>query len=234
MANTLALHVSGVESASGTGASTDIGALRTVARLLLDVTVLVGSCKVEIQDSLTGVDWKTAKSFETISAIGAREMLVVGLRRYVRAKWTLTGDGAAATFALSGTARDTYCTPADLGRVVKSSAIEETSLDARWLACIVGSDEADGYFASGYTLPLLAWDDATRLHVARIAVAELFSQRGVDPQGPDANVLLERDRAIKWLGRIAAGQLQPPGIVDSTTESFEGGSVVVSATPRGW
>lgn len=246
MSNPLAivLHALGQATAPGTGPTVDTlpvaGAPREVARLKLEVqSVAVGTTNLAlfVETSDDQSIWRLVGSATIVpaQANSTSDLLVEGLRRYVRARWTLAGSSPAVTWGLSGNAEVVYCLPADITRyAVPERSIAEIDAASRIDACIAASSEADGYFGGAYDLPLLAWDDATRQVVARVAANTLFAKRGVDPNGADAGVLLGYDRSISWLKRIEDGHLKPPGIIDSTPDTFEAGAVVASTKSRGW
>jgi hypothetical protein len=120
--------------------------------------------------------------------------------------------------------------------VVPEAAISRFSPEQRLESCIGVSVEADGYIGSAKTLPLVSWGEDLALHCARMCAALLAMERGADPlaNGPDASIFAGQSNALKWLDRLANGRLSPPDMVDSTPETFDGGSVVVSSTKRGW
>jgi hypothetical protein len=249
MANALAiaLHALATEVASGTSPTTPVGyvdigtatypSLRSAAALELDVVALAsgGRLDVEIQTSSTGTsDWKHRHT-ETVTEVTEepRKLYVGMLERFVRASWTLTG--ASARFSLAGKAHTLFCTPWTItSDAVPGFALSSVSEEQKLRACIVGSVEAEGYLASAYETPILAWGADVEEKTALLCAAKLFSHRGRDPEGPDKGVFDAAAEAVTWFNRIANGKLKPPGIVDSTPEVFEGGSVVVSKPSRGW
>ena len=138
-------------------------------------------------------------------------------------------------FAVSGTAYVTYCDPIDISVYsIRSEGIADISATDLANACVSASDGADGYLNSSFALPLTAWGDDLRQHTAEMAGAIVLRSRGADPSGPDALVFDAESKATKWFARIADGKLKPPSMLDSTPDTFEGGSFVVSSTRRGW
>ena len=239
------LKALGASTASGTGTALDLlsdstgaGPVRKALKLALDVRAVSGtsnpSLKVEIETSPDDATWRLLRS-ATLTAAGLTEMVIGGAMRYMRARWTITGTDPSFTWSLTGEAHVVYCEPRDLiSENVPALALEGIPEEQRWRACLTASSDADGYLGNAYTLPILAWDDATRGKVAELAVPKLFRARGCDPAGSDKVVFDTEAAAIKWFSRLADGKLSP-GIVDSTEEVFEGGSVVVSSgSPRGW
>lgn len=128
-----------------------------------------------------------------------------------------------------------YADATDLERYgLPPDALEEIDSDTKTAALEAASKVADGYLGSAFVLPITAHgEDLTRAVVA-IAVYDLMTRRGYNPDGTDSNIRLRYEDAIRWLDRVAAGRLTPADIVDSTPEVFEGGSFVVSKAKRGW
>lgn len=234
------LAVSATVTEAGSGAAVDIGELRRAVKATVLVTAFTGvdddptpTVTLTIQTrSTTSAPWRSVTSLD-VTATGSYRLCAGGLDRYVRVSWDLE-NMTSAEFAVTGVAHVTYCDPSDISLdAVPESAIEDISLSDRASACISVSEEADGYLASAFEMPLTAWGDDLRAKCAEMAAAKLFRQRGFDPDGPDKLVLEREKAAIEWLNRIANGRLKPPTIVDST-ETFEGGSFVVTHTRRGW
>lgn len=212
---------------------------RWAAKLGLDVISLSAGAvlQVEIETSDDEVAWRTLYSRSFQAAPTERlELHIGGLQRYLRAKSTLSGSGTpAARFGLLGEAHTVYCTPRQLvSDAVPEAAIANTVPPNRVRACIVASTEVEGYLASAYSTPILAWGDDLAEKTALIAVAKLFNVRGRVQESPDSGVFEAAREAVTWCNRVANGQLKPPGIVDTTPEVFEGGSVVLSRPSRGW
>lgn len=229
--------------AAGSSASADMGALRRALKLTARVTAFVPVdadpvpalvLTVETRPSSTD-PWRAAADTVQALGVGVVELSVGGLDRYVRIGWALT-NMTTVTFSVLGIAHVTYCDPADITKyAVPEHAIAELTASKRADACISATDVADGFIGGAYTLPLTAWGEDLRQQTAYLATAQLFSARGVDVAGPDKSVIDSRDMALKWLDRLANGRLSPPGMVDSTPETNEGGSFVYQGRPpRGW
>ena len=249
-AKAITLLASGTQTAAGDGSAVDLGetvgdylVLRSAVQVVIPVTAFalespappdpepVLTLSIETRDA-TADPWETIVTLE-IEATGRYTLSAGDLGRYVRLSWELGVGLESVDFGATGQAHVVYCDPRDLTKTcVPERSVADITASARADACISASDEADGYIGGAYTLPLLAWPNDLRDHTARIATGIIFAHRGVDPQGPDANVLLERDRALKWLDRLANGRLSPPGLIDSTEDVFEGGSVVISIPSR--
>lgn len=243
MTQPLAIELSPSTSVTtaGSGSSVDIGALRRAIVLAISVTAFTSVdddpeplvvLTVETRASASD-PWRAADAV-ALTGLGMIEFAVGGLDRYVRVSWSLT-NMTSATFAVAGVAHVTYCDPKDLTRAVAEPAIARISASARVLAILGATARIDRYMNSSFVLPITAWGDDVRLDCAKLAVADLFRARGVDATVVDKVVFdAETDVLSEWK-RIADGKLKPPGIVDSTSEVFEGGAVVVSRAPRrGW
>lgn len=224
---------------AGSGDVVDMeDALHRVAKLAVRVTELTASDDAPLLtlSVMTSDDEATWRNVEDIALaeVSSRDEFVEGLSRYVRLDWTLA-DITSVTFSVDGISHVVYCDPGDIVEyAIPERAIAQVTQDRRIAACISASDQADGYLSTRKQLPLLSWGNDLREHVANIAAAALVRHRGVDPQSADAIVFDGRDQAMRWLKSIATGAIDPPGMVDSTTETNEGGSVVVSSPSRGW
>lgn len=242
MANPLAvtLHASGAETAAGSGTSVDIGALRSVLKLTLDVTELSGtspSVTVTVETSPTGTGWKAARTLTAVTAVGALKVIAAGLERYVRASWTIGGSGGpSVTFAVTAVAHAIYAEPGDLDRYgAPEDSYAGLTLEQKADKLLAATSEAESHLAAAYTLPLTAWGDSLRYHVARMATAAIMDRRGIDPEGADNYFGLMRKQAIDWLKMVATGKTRPPEIVDSATAELEiGGYIAQAETKRGW
>lgn len=235
----VALAPAGAQSAGGTGASVDIGALRKALRLELAITAITPGAEpelaVEIETSADGASgWRPVGEFSPLGTIAAIEQYFGPVARFVRAKWTLTGI-TSVTFTLAGEAHVIYAEPKHVRKYgIKGPALGQIS-DAELVEyCIVASTEADGYLAGGMTLPLTAWDDDLRLHVAKMATFHYLNGKGRIPTGPDDIIDMGNAAAVKWLRAVGAGAVCPPGLKDSTPEVHESSFAVVSAPSRGW
>lgn len=226
----------------GSGAAVDMGALRRALRIDLRVTTFTAvdsdpvpqlAITIETRESNTA-PWRFVDTL-LAGALGAFRLSAGGLDRYVRVSWALT-NLTTVTFGVSGMAHVVYCDPSDITNIaVPEQSIEEISASKRADACITISDIADGYIGGAYVLPLTAWPEDLRVFASYLAAAQLFAGRGVDLRGPDKSVIDNRDMALKWFDRLANGRLSPPGMIDTTPETSEGGSFVVSSKPpRGW
>jgi phage gp36-like protein len=193
-----------------------------------------GSLTVTLETAPTSSGpWRVQGAFATLAAPGRAELAFAPVSRYVRAAWALTGG--TFTFDLRGLGHTAYATPADLvSGALTAAALANVSQDVQARACIAASDEADGYLSRSKTLPLLQWPTELSRKVARVAGFETLSSRGFQPQGPSELILLERDRAITWLGKVGSGAVNPPGLVDSTPQKRAAAPRIASYPSRGW
>lgn len=236
------LHASGVETANGSGAAVDMGLVasvspRSAAKLEIAVTAFADVERVRLvfeHAALEAGPWLELDELD-LTQTGDHEHSVGDAKRWLRVSWELFGAGSSPslTFSVAGKAHQVYVSPRSLQRVMRVHALEDiTTPHARAGACISVSSEADGYLGGRYTLPLKQWDDTLTEQCARIAIRYALDACGWQPDGPDGVVEKAFDRAIAWLKRLQDGKLEPPEIVDSTPEVFEGGSVVVSRPRR--
>jgi phage gp36-like protein len=244
MANPLAittLHASAAEATSGTGPTVDITALRQAAKLTLEITAVTGSdtptLTVTIETSPSGTgSWQQVVAFASQGAVGSVDLVTAKLRHFIRARWTITGTAVSITFALTGEAHQIYATVEQSeGMAIPAAALATLTDQEKAQALLRASDFAEGKIAGSFTMPISAWGDDVRGAVADLYVYHALSKRGFNPElGTDQLIVERKNDATKWLTDVAAGRVKPPGIVDSTPESYEGGSYVVSRARRGW
>ncbi len=242
MANALAvsLHASGAETVTGSGAAVDIGALRSVLTLQLQVLAVAGTAPtlaITIESSPTSTGpWRVIDTLSTVSTTGVTDRSVAGLDRYVRCSWVITGSlGQSFTFSVTGSAHVVYAGSKEVARLALPPAALE-GVDAQVIAdlAVASSDECDGYLGAAYTLPLAAWGSDLRMHAAKILGCAIMMHRGFDPAGTDALIVKGRDDAISWLKGIMKGEIEPPEIIDSEPEVYDAGVYTMSAAKRGW
>lgn len=129
-----------------------------------------------------------------------------------------------------------YATAAQLKTLsVAAAALASVSAADQTAALQAASDLADSYLRSRYTMPLTAWADDLRRAVCAIATYDLMSHRGYNPEtGGDPNIRARYDDAIRWLEKVASGQISP-SVTDSAPAASEAGRARVSSKPaRGW
>jgi phage gp36-like protein len=134
---------------------------------------------------------------------------------------------------------DSYCTISELSKFgVRAEALRGISADDQQDAIDFASDKIDSYLGAQYTLPLINWESDLREACALIAVCNLLKVRGVNSSRPsDEQLFLDRDAVIKWLEKIAAGNLAPR-VTDSSSNStpghVSGGARILSSPQRGY
>lgn len=222
-------------SSAGSGASVDIAASRSAAKLRVVVAALAGtgpSLTLIVETSPDELTWRPVDSV-TMEAAGSAELVVVGLDRYVRASWTLAGT--YATIAVAGAARQLFATAKDLEALSLGPSILD-GVDGQKLnrALVHGSDLAAGYLGGQYDLPLLSWSDDLAGHTAAVAAYRFMASIGYAPEGSDEHIRTMYEDAIRWFERVSEGKISPDGIVDSTPEESSGGAFVYTKSPRGW
>lgn len=235
---TSVLSASAAVTGAGTGAGVDIGD-RSLVQVVLDVTAITtgASLSVTVETSATQSGWTMARRLTAASATGAQQVLVIDAERYVRVTWTLAGSGSpSATFAVTATSHQLYAEPQEISLYgIPAPALQGFPPEQIAMACLSASSEADGYLGLAFTLPITKWDTDLRRHVACMAVYDLLSARGFEPDsGKDMLIPMRRNDAIAWLKRISDGKLRPPGLTDSTPLRRETEGYVVSEAGRGW
>lgn len=238
MANALAvaLHASGAEAASGNGTAVDIGLLRSCLKLSLQVDAISGTgasltVHIESAPSATG-PWQIVQSFPGLTVASSKRQIFADCLQFVRARWVIAGATPSVTFTVSGAAHVLYAKVADVGtHAIPATAISSVSAAEQAALCLAATDEADGYLGGGKTLPLAAWGDDLTAQVANIAAFKIMKRRGFQPDGSDELIVKGRDDAVSWLRGVARGDIEPPGLVDSTPEEYEPGISVSSDSP---
>jgi phage gp36-like protein len=190
---------------------------------------------VETAPSADG-PWQALASFPALSVVASKDQVFADCLRYNRVRWVLEGATPSATFVVSGAAHVLYAKIADVGvHALPPEAIKSVPLVEQAACCLSATDEADGYLGGGKKLPLTAWGDDLTMQVAQIAAFRIMKRRGFQPQGSDELIVKGRDDAISWLRGVGRGDIEPPGMVDSTPDTYDAGITVISA-PRqcGW
>jgi phage gp36-like protein len=128
-----------------------------------------------------------------------------------------------------------YATLLDLAQQgLPDPALEEIDDPTKTAALEAASKLADDYIGGAFVLPLSSYGASLTRHVVSIAVYDLLTRRGFNPDGSDENVRRRYEDAIRWLERIADGRLKPADIIDSTPDEIESASYVVTRPKRGW
>jgi len=249
MAEPLALVLMAPAAVTADGAATavEIEGLQRVALLTVSVTAYTqsaagSSVKVYIERRAntdeawrsdvvsTDEDGVTTVDYLVFTGVG-QQAIGVELGPLTRLRYDLT-NMTTVTLGAAGEMHTVYARPSDLGSVLIAKAIREVTLTERVKACINATADADGRLALAHTLPLTAWGPDLTEKTAQLAVAKAMTIRGADITGPDSLVYQERDKALSWLNLVAAGRIQPTGLVDSTPEVYQAGAVVVSRPSR--
>lgn len=252
MADKLAItpQASAAQTSNGNGGVIDIGALRSCVRLLLDVTAVSGTfaagqgLTVSVETSPSGTTgWRQIGTFTLLATTGYERKTFAQCERYVRVKWTITGTLPSFTFSVAGDAHVLYATPADMSRTgINEAALEGIDDGVRADCCLRATDEFETALNSSYSMPITAWGEDLRGHVAARAVFHTMNHRGRDPDsGADRLIDLMggyittdgvKSGAQMFYEGIARGMLKPVGIVDQTPDEYEGGGFVISDAPR--
>lgn len=233
-ATDVTLLASAAQTASGVGASVDLG-IRTGLQLDLITTAMTpgATLSVEVQTSKDGVAWRSLASFSLQSAQGYQAKKIAGADRYVRAVWTISGAAPSVTFSLAGQALVVYCTPEEVGRLaVASEAL--ASVDSELFAehLIANTDDIDDKLQKRFKLPLTKWPSSLRKHLAAITAWTVLSHRGVNPTTGDQDIRMRHDKAWKDVVDLAENRAgSPDGYVDSTPAVVDDG-VYTFSRPR--
>jgi phage gp36-like protein len=234
----ITLHASAARTASGVGDAVDLG-LGTHVALRLAVSAAAGATPtlvVAVETSPDDLVWRSLGTFGSVTAAGLAKLTLAGADQYVRARWTVGGVGPSFTFSLGGSASVVYATPEDLA---------SHGLPEGWLAGVSAPDQAkallaasgvvDSYLAGQFTLPLAAWGPEITRVVCHIASWDLMCRKGFDPEDPaDGAIQTRYEAAIRWLEKVSAGRVVPPGVEDSTPDVDEMSAVAAGDPPRSW
>lgn len=236
MANPLAITLlaSGPQSASDSGEDVDIGALRSCVKLRLTLSVISGTgarLTVYIETAPTEIGpWKPLQSFPSLTVSGTKDQVFADCMQFVRVRWVLEGTTPIATFGIAGAAHVLYAKLADVGvHAIPVEAIKSVPVAEQAACCLAATDEADGYIGGGKTLPLTAWGEDLTGKVAELAAFRIMKRRGFQPEGVDELIVKGRDDAISWLKGVARGDVEPPGMIDSTPDGYDAAVSVMSS-----
>jgi phage gp36-like protein len=235
MANQLnvSLQALATVTASQTGEAVDIGT-RTAGLLSVEVdAIAVDGHVVLLETSPDSITWRIVAQ-QPYSAPQNQVRAVEGLQRYVRARVAMAaGGGASLLLSVDLEAHQIYCDQQSIRRYgLPAGALESVTDEEMLEVCLAATDECDSYLGAAFTLPLLQWGRDLRIHAAKMATMYLLDRRGWDPQGADAPIKMGHERAVRWLEQVAKGGLSPAGLIDSTTDVVDSGSVVFSRPKR--
>jgi phage gp36-like protein len=213
------LHDLGAETVSGVGESIDIGALRTAARFAISMVAFAGSGGVTlgVETSDDQSNWRTVPGVSGATLNNAKESIVLGLGRYLRATWALAGTVTSVSFSIEVEAHQIYANLTDLCRSeIPEKAIASVPDEKKIGALIDASCDAEDALASSNALPLTSWPSSLARRVSSIAVFYIMKHRGFQPAGFDELIVKAHDDAQKWLKDVAAGRIRPPGLAPHT------------------
>lgn len=219
----LTLHALGAEVGQGSGASSDIEAVRSAALVQLRVTA--GTAQVTVETSTDGsTNWRTAGTLTPRTTTLTEELAVDGLAQHLRCSWPA---GTAGTFEVTAVGHQLLVNRGDLYAKLARSTCDETEqaepgIVAR--ALIEATDVAVGPLGAWHDIdclilafgiaagPLgeveltLAFDQvplSIRAAVASIAALIVLERHGFVGGGVDELVIAADARAREWL--VAAG-----------------------------
>ena len=224
------LHALATESADGTGTPVDIGVQRTCLRLDLVVEAMTATqlaVVVEHSPSTTG-PWVPLGSLPAVTAVGTNETLLAPAKRFVRARWSLTGPDAK--FSVAGEAHTLFATPKDVtDNALPERATQGLESGPLLKACLAATDEAATYLNGAYPdSPIQTWGAALTMHVAKMARYHTMDRRGYQPGGSDELI-------AKGYDAVSLGKIRPPAIADQTpTRNKNSARVTSRDSGRGW
>jgi phage gp36-like protein len=130
-----------------------------------------------------------------------------------------------------------YVTLADLSQAMPPAAL--TNIDPAVLQSKLDDAEAtaNGYLGVRYTLPLVQFGHDLRRQVLAVAVYDVMSFKGFNPEsGRDMNFRDRYNDALKWFQAVSLGNVTPVGIVDSgdTPLVEEAGPIIITNPRRGF
>lgn len=245
MADPLAitLHASAEETASGSAAAVDLWdeaegdgvQTRRLVDARLTISAISGQLTVSLETSDDQVVWSQVGAFPAKSATGNTTLATGDFGRYIRCSWTLSAGGSA-TFAVTGTALETFCTLAELRSLgAARSTIQSIDLVDRIEHLVASTEVAKGYLKSRHTPPIISVGLDVAQAVAKMATLSLLTDvKGVNPHPEATALVLDEARAKeRWLRDVSHG-LAAADVVDSTPEVHEGTGSVSTGTSRGW
>lgn len=238
----IGLHASSEETANGSGASVDLHASsipRSAVSVALTVSAASGTftagqgLTVILEHSADEETWTTLSSFATVASTTYSIKVSGGSRRYLRARWTITGTASPAfTFKLDGTASVSYADPADFDiHGLPSKATDGVSDEIKVRTLLACSDMIDGrMFTATDSLPLKSWGEDVRALCVDLASWRMMARKGFNPELPGDLVVRQRyDDAVSWLAMVSAGK-GSTATTDQTPDVSELGATVY--TPR--
>lgn len=219
------LHDSGAETASGIGETVDIGA-RSGAELVVGVIAVTGTLAFDLQTSRDEELWTAVHTESDITSPKLFEYPLVGLSRFNRIVWTLTGT---STFYAESDFHNIYATFKD----VRSLALAaDSSFEDDPELIIAASDLVDTELCMGATPPIVDWGASVKLRAAQVLAYLAASKRGIGADGADEILRLNYTDALTWLGKAGTGKRKNPDMQDATPETHESAGYVISSPRR--
>lgn len=227
-----------VATASGVGPALDLGERATV-RMTLTAAAASGTlptldCTIETSPDAGAAQWLTVGSFAQLVAPGAKDLEVVGVAQFIRARWKIAGDTPSFIFAITGRAVTAYTTGALIVVFgINEEAIAEVADPEVALCASAASREFDRYI----------WRKGTPLRESEVtgdviqdtsilAQYRLMTVRGFDPSKADsANILIAYRDTIARLQALDGGRMLPPfDTGPATTDTIQ----IATSRRRGW
>lgn len=200
-----------------------------------------------LEDSANGTTgWSEVVRFKRQALDGTQDLSALGFRRFVRARWVLSGLLPSVTFSLLGYAHQSYFTRGELERLAAPPRVlAEVSDSVVSEHIIAASDDVEAAFGSpsaDYTLPLTSVPESVKRRGAEIATFMILKAIGFVPTGADELLVKAYDDAKKWLDQVAAGKIEPPGVEDGDPDpppvpgsnAPSRGARVYTRVSRGW
>lgn len=219
-------------SASGTGASVDLGVFRAL-RGVVDVTAYTApAVSLTLETSNDGTVWRSAGTWDPITEAGQTVRVFGGLSRYVRVRYA----GGTVEAVVEAEPVQVYATIADFGLSgLATGAFTGISQPQIWAALEGASRLIDDYLSARVGLPLVVFANASlRRATCVVATYDLLSTIGYNPEGDSENFRSRYLDIIRWLTDIRDGDAPLPGGIVDSTPVLEGAPEVVSDEARGW
>lgn len=245
------LQAATTETGAGQSAALDLVAGFTSLDLTLVITAASGTSPtlaVTVETSDDGAtDWQAVTphaddkaigaTFESAATTGVQRVTFPGCRQYVRVSWAIGGGSPSFTFSVVGTKVFVYATPADFAvHGIRSPWLNHTNgvSDARQDRVLrAKTDHINSYFGA-YDLPPTAWPDNVRAGCCYLAICDLLTTDGHEPDDDDASFAKRCEEFQAWLEAVAAGNLDVPGYVDASPAEVGGAAYVHTNARRGW
>lgn len=239
MAESLAftLH-SGAATDSGSATAVDLESdgvgLRRAAEVQASVTTTAADLRIYVETSGDGAAWTSVGVFAPSSAPMYFERCIGGLSRYIRARWTATG---AVEFSVSGTARQSYATPANLGGLgLPAGLVERLDQSVVWATLVASTGEARSYLGNKAST-IVSVGLSVSQAVCKMSALDLMAHaQGVDAHPQAIELLVSSAEAARsWLKAVGSGKASADAVfVDDTPAATRGGGYAASDETRGW